>query len=245
MTYLDYLKEKLNIEKINSIIESNNKNSSIKYTLNIIELETINLFPKTSKTYICSKCLKEKVFNNESFYMCHFCADIRYLLCRDCYEDLYSNSKEKKEDDDFFKDFIMTEEEKKNENFEEMEEKLFEKIHKHPLLFLFNFDVKKKVYIVKELYDKYTQILMDKNNKKVIKSDIKICSVCSNYLFEDSKNMNIVLSHIKTENDYSQYSKTYEEIFICNNCFQTNEYQNMILKEESDNNFVILRCLTD
>ena len=245
LTYLDYINQHLKIDKINSIIESNNKNSSIKYTLNIIELETINLFPKTSKTYICSKCLKEKVFNNESFYMCHFCADVRYLLCRDCYEDLYSNSKEKKEDDDFFKDFIMTEEEKKNENFEEIEEKLFEKIHKHPLLFLFNFDVKKKVYIVKELYDKYTQILMDKNNKKVIKSDIKICSVCSNYLFEDSKNMNIVLSHIKTENDYSQYSKTYEEIFICSNCFQTNEYQNMILKEESDNNFVILRCLTD
>ena len=74
LTYLDYINPHLKIDKINSIIESNNKNSSIKYTLNIIELETINLFPKTSKTYICSKCLKEKVFNNESFYMCHFCA---------------------------------------------------------------------------------------------------------------------------------------------------------------------------
>lgn len=33
--------------------------------------------------------------------------------------------------------------------------------------------------------------------------------------------------------------------FICNECFETNEYQNIILKEETDNNFVILKLLTD
>ena len=244
LTYLDYIDQYLKIDKIKSIIEENNKNTSVKYTLNTRQLQTINLFHKSSKTFICSQCLKEKNFNNESFYMCYFCTDIKYMICRDCYEDLYINSKEKKEDDDFFKDFVMTESAKKNEGFDE-EEKLFEKIHKHPLLFLFNFEINKKSYIIKELYDKYIQILMNKSNKKIIKSEIKVCSVCSNYLFEDSKNINVVLSHIKTENDYSQYSKNYEEIFICNNCFQTNEYQNMILKEENDNNFVILRLLTD
>ena len=178
--------------------------------------------------------------------MCNFCRSIDYLLCKDCYEDLYTNSKEKKEDDDFFKDFIMSEPNQKNENYEEgNEEKLYEKIHEHPLLHLFNFDVKKSTYIIKDLYDKYIEILTNKNKKKINKSDIKICSICSNYLFDDSKNINIVLSHIKTKNDYSQYSKPYEEIFICNECFQTNEYQNILLKEEIDNNFVILRLLTD
>ena len=246
ITYLDFIKQNLKIDKISSIIESNNKNSSVKFTLNNVELKTINLFPKLTKTFICSKCLKQKVFNNESFYMCNFCRNIDYLLCRDCYEDLYTNSKEKKDDDDFFKDFIMTEPDQKNDNLEEGNEaKLYEKIHEHPLLHLFNFDTKKSTYILKDLYDKYIDILTNKNKRKVNKSDIKICSICSNYLFEDSKNINIVLSHIKTKNDYSQYSKTYEEIFICSECFQTNEYQNVLLKEEIDNNFVILRLLTD
>ena len=246
ITYLDFIKQNLKIDKINSIIESNNKNSSVKFSLNNIELKTINLFPKLTKTFICSKCLKEKLFNNESFYMCNFCRSIDYLLCKDCYEDLYTNSKEKKDDDDFFKDFIMSEPNQKNENYEEgNEEKLYEKIHEHPLLHLFNFDAKKSTYIIKDLYDKYIEILINKNKKKINKSDIKICSICSNYLFDDSKNINIVLSHIKTKNDYSQYSKPYEEIFICNECFQTNEYQNILLKEEIDNNFVILRLLTD
>ena len=246
LIYLDFLNQNLKLDKINSIIDYNNKNSSVKFLLNKIELKTINLLEKLSKTFICSQCLKEKVYNNESFYMCYFCKDIHYLLCRDCYEDLYSNSKEKKDDDDFFKDFIMTEQDKKNDNFEQdAEEKLYIKIHKHPILFLFNYNIKKKTYIVKDLYDKYIAYLTNKSDKKLNKSDIKICSVCSNYLFEDSKNISVVLSHIKTEHDYSQYSKPYEEIFICNECFQTNEYQNVILKEESDNNFVILRLLTD
>ena len=77
------------------------------------------------------------------------------------------------------------------------------------------------------------------------KSDIKVCFVCSNYLFEDSKNINVILSHIKTKSDFSQYDKPYDELFICNECFETNEYQNIILKEETDNNFVILKLLTD
>ena len=244
ITYLDFIKDNLKIDKINSIIESNNKNSSIKFNLNDLELKTTNLFPKLTKTFICSKCLKEKIFNNESFYMCNFCRSTDYLLCRDCYEDLYSSSKDKKEDDDFFKDFIMQEPSKKNIE-EEKEEKLYEKIHEHPLLFLFNFDAKKSTYIIKDLYDKYINVLTNKNKKKSKKSDIKICSVCSNYLFDDSKNISVVLSHIKTKNDYSQYSKPYDEIFICNECFETNEYQNAILKEETENNFVILTLLTD
>ena len=153
ITYLDFIKQNLKLDKINSIIESNNKNSSVKFTLNKIELKTINLFPKLTKTFICSKCLKQKVFNNESFYMCNFCRNIDFLLCRDCYEDLYSNSKEKKDDDDFFKDFIMTDTNQKNDNLEGNEERLYEKIHEHPLLHLFNFDTKKNTYIIKDLYD--------------------------------------------------------------------------------------------
>ena len=93
ITYLDYLKSYLKLDKINSIIESNNKNSSVKFKLNDIELKTMNLFPKITKKYICSKCLKEKEFNNESFYMCNTCRTTDYLICRNCYEDLYSASK--------------------------------------------------------------------------------------------------------------------------------------------------------
>ena len=246
ITYLDYLKSNIKLDKIKSIVESNNKNCSIKFKLNNIELKTLNLFPKITKKYVCSKCIKEKVFNNESFYMCNSCRETDFLICRDCYEDLYSSSKDKKEDDDFFKDFIMQDPSQKNAKLEEeKEEKLYEKIHEHPLLFLFNFDIKKNTYIIKDIYDKYIESLTNKSKKKVNKTDIKICSVCSNYLFEDSKDISVVLSHIKTKNDYSQYAKRYEEIFICNECFQTNEYQNVILKEETDNNFVILRLLTD
>ena len=250
ITYLDYLNSYIKLDKINSIIESNNKNSSVKFKLNSLELKTLNLFPKITKKYICSKCLKEKEFNNESFYMCNTCRTTDYLICRDCFEDLYTTSKDKKEDDDFFKDFIMQDadpNQKKVNAPEEIqnEEKLYEKIHEHPLLFLFNFDIKKNSFIIKDLYDKYMESLTNKNKKKGNKTDIKICSVCSNYLFEDSKNINVVLSNIKTKNDYSQYDKPYEEIFICNECFQTNEYQNVFLKEENDNNFVILRLLTD
>ena len=244
ISYFDFIKQHLKIDKINSIIEDNNKNSSIKFTLNATELKTINLFPKITKTYICSKCLKEKVFNNDSFYMCNFCRITDYLLCRDCYDDLYYSSKDKKEDDDFFKDFIMQDPSQKNPE-DEKEEKLYEKIHEHPLLFLFNFDTKKNTYILSDLYNKYIEILTSKSKKKMSKSDIKVCFVCSNYLFEDSKNINVILSHIKTKSDFSQYDKPYDELFICNECFETNEYQNIILKEETDNNFVILKLLTD
>ena len=246
ITYLDFIKQNLKIDKINSIIELNNKNSSMKIKLNNIELKTINLFPKITKTFICSKCLKEKVFNNESFYLCNYCKTSDYLLCKDCYEDLYSNSKNEKEDDEFFKDFIMQDYSRpQNLDLDQKEEKFYEKIHEHPLLFLFNFDTKKNTYIIKDLYDKYIDILTNKSKKTFIKGDIKICSICNNYLFEDSKNINLILSHIKVQKDFSYYSKLYEEVFICNECFLTNDYQNIILKEDSDNNIVILRLLTD
>ena len=216
----------------------------MKIKLNNYELETINLFPKLTKTFICSKCLKEKLFNNESFYLCTYCKTSDYLLCKDCYEDLYSNSKDQKDDDDFFKDFIM-QDSSPNLDSNEKEQKFYEKIHEHPLLFLFNFNINKNTFIIKDLYDKYLDLLANDNKKKFNKADIKICSVCNNYLFEDSKNISVILSHIKVQNDFSYYSKPYEEIFICNECFQTNDYQNAILKEENDNNFVILRLLKD
>ena len=132
-----------------------------------------------------------------------------------------------------------------NQNVKDQDnsEKFYEKIHKHPLLFFFDFNSEKKNYMIKELYEKYLKIL--KKNKKTSKSDIKICVICENYLFNDSKNISVVLSHIKNKNDYSQYSKPYDEIFICNECFQSNEYQNVLLKEETDNNFIILRLLNE
>ena len=153
ITYLDYLNSYIKLDKINSIIESNNKNSSVKFKLNNLELKTLNLFPKITKKYICSKCLKEKEFNNESFYMCNTCRTTDYLICRDCFEDLYTTSKDKKEDDDFFKDFIMQDADPNHKKVnvpEEVqnEEKLYEKIHEHPLLFLFNFDIKKNSFII-------------------------------------------------------------------------------------------------
>ena len=99
--------------------------------------------------------------------------------------------------------------------------------------------------MIKDIYEKYIDILTNGKNKKLNKSDIKICSICSNYLFEDAKNINVLVSHIKTKTDYSPYAKPYEEVFICNECFETNEYQNVILKEENDNNFIILSMLNE
>ena len=248
MTYLDYLKEKLNIEKINSIIESNNKNNSFIFSLKNIELNTINLFPKLTKTFICSKCLKSKQFNDESFYRCEFCRETDFLLCKQCYDELYQKSKNENNEDDFFKDFIMTEQNDNSNNDinndnNDIEEKIYKKIHEHPLLFLFNFNINKNTYMIKSLYDKYIDILV--NNKKMKKSDIKICSICSTYLFEDAKNINVILSHFKMKKDYGIYSKSFEELFICEKCFETNEYQNIILKEENDNNFIILNMLNE
>ena len=112
-------------------------------------------------------------------------------------------------------------------------------------VYIFNFDTKKKTYMIKNIYDKYIDILTNEKNKKGNKSDIKICSICNNYLFEDAKNINVMISHFKNKTDYSFYDKPYEEIFICNTCFESNEYQNVILKEENDNNFIILSMLNE
>ena len=248
ITYLDYLKQNLNLEKIYNILESNNKNSCFEISLKETELTTINLFPKLTKTFVCSKCLKSYPFHNESFYMCYSCKTIDYLLCKYCYDELYLNAKGNNEEDDFFKDFIMNDKNndiKDNEKVNEEENMLYTKIHEHPLLFLFNFDAKKNTYMIKDIYEKYIDILTNGKNKKLNKSDIKICSICSNYLFEDAKNINVLVSHIKTKTDYSPYAKPYEEVFICNECFETNEYQNVILKEENDNNFIILSMLNE
>ena len=242
VTYMDFLKQNLNLEKLNNIFESNNKNSSFKISIKDIELTTINLFPKLTKTFVCSKCLKSYQFNNESFYMCNFCRETDYLLCKNCYDEGYLNIKSTTEEDDFFKDFIMKDSDniKEDNNKKNSEDKLYTKIHEHPLLFMFNFDTKKKTYIIKSIYDKYIDELTNNKNNKSNKSDIKICSICSNYLFEDAKNINIIISHFQTKTDYSSYAKPFEEIYICNKCFESNEYQNIILKEENDNNFVIL-----
>ena len=242
LIYLDYLKQNINLEKINSLIDSNNKNSLFQISLKNIELNTINLFPKLTKTFVCSKCLKSYPFQNESFYLCNFCRETDFLMCKNCYDESYLNLKSTNDEDDFFKDFIM-----KDNNNKEKEENnnIYKKIHEHPLLYIFNFDTKKKTQMIKNIYDKYIDILTDKNNKKRNKSDIKICSICNTYLFEDAKNINVIVSHFKNKMDYSFYDKPYEEIFICNSCFESNEYQNVILKEENDNNFIILSMLNE
>ena len=242
LIYLDYLKQNINLEKINSLIDSNNKNSLFQISLKNIELNTINLFPKLTKTFVCSKCLKSYPFQNESFYLCNFCRETDFLMCKNCYDESYLNLKSTNDEDDFFKDFIM-----KDNNNKEKEENnnIYKKIHEHPLLYIFNFDTKKKTQMIKNIYDKYIDILTDKNNKKRNKSDIKICSICNTYLFEDAKNINVIVSHFKNKIDYSFYDKPYEEIFICNSCFESNEYQNVILKEENDNNFIILSMLNE
>ena len=242
LIYLDYLKQNINLEKINSLIDSNNKNSLFQISLKNIELNTINLFPKLTKTFVCSKCLKSYPFQNESFYLCNFCRETDFLMCKNCYDESYLNLKSTNDEDDFFKDFIM-----KDNNNKEKEENnnIYKKIHEHPLLYIFNFDTKKKTQMIKNIYDKYIDILTDKNNKKRNKSDIKICSICNTYLFEDAKNINVIVSHFKNKINYSFYDKPYEEIFICNSCFESNEYQNVILKEENDNNFIILSMLNE
>ena len=242
LIYLDYLKQNINLEKINSLIDSNNKNSMFQISLKNIELNTINLFPKLTKTFVCSKCLKSYPFQNESFYLCNFCRETDFLMCKNCYDESYLNLKSTNDEDDFFKDFIM-----KDNNNKEKEENnnIYKKIHEHPLLYIFNFDTKKKTQMIKNIYDKYIDILTNENNKKRNKSDIKICSICNTYLFEDAKNINVIVSHFKNKMDYSFYDKTYEEIFICNSCFESNEYQNVILKEENDNNFIILSMLNE
>ena len=245
--YLDYLKQNLNLEKINNLIQSNNKNSIFQISLKNIELTTINLFPKLTKTFVCSKCLKSYPFQNESFYLCNFCRETDYLLCKNCYDESYLNIKSTNDEDDFFKDFIMKDNSNgnSNNNNDKEENNLYKKIHEHPLLYIFNFDTKKKTYMIKNIYDKYIDILTNEKNKKGNKSDIKICSICNNYLFEDAKNINVMVSHFKNKTDYSFYDKPYEEIFICNTCFESNEYQNVILKEENDNNFIILSMLNE
>ena len=242
LIYLDYLKQNINLEKINSLIDSNNKNSLFQISLKNIELNTVNLFPKLTKTFVCSKCLKSYPFQNESFYLCNFCRETDFLMCKNCYDESYLNLKSTNDEDDFFKDFIM-----KDNNNKEKEENnnIYKKIHEHPLLYIFNFDTKKKTQMIKNIYDKYIDILTNENNKKRNKSDIKICSICNTYLFEDAKNINVIVSHFKNKIDYSFYDKPYEEIFICNSCFESNEYQNVILKEENDNNFIILSMLNE
>ena len=249
ITYLDYLKENLNLEKLYKIIEPNNKNTSFQISIKDIQLTTINLFPKLTKTFVCSKCLKSYPFHNESFYMCNFCRTTDYLLCKICYDELYLSIKSTNDEDDFFKDFIMKDnnniKDNQNNNDNNEENILYKKIHEHPLLFMFNFDSKKNTYVIKDISNKYIDMLTNEKNNKKNKADIKICSICSNYLFEDAKNINIIVSPFKSKKDYSFYDNPFEEIFICNACFESNEYQNVILKEENNNNFIILSMINE
>ena len=67
----------------------------------------------------------------------------------------------------------------------------------------------------------------------------------SAFSYEDKVKEAICDFKFKNKMDYSFYDKTYEEIFICNSCFESNEYQNVILKEENDNNFIILSMLNE
>ena len=52
---------------------------------------------------------------------------------------------------------------KKEDNDNNKEEKLYKKIHEHPLLFIYNFDITKQTYIIKSIYEKYLdEIINDK-----------------------------------------------------------------------------------
>ena len=227
LIYLDCINEN-NFDVMKKVISDNNtsssgKSSSIYIKLKEQKIETINLLENKQKNFKCQKCNKSYTLDLTSFYFCYKCQPHAFF-CDDCYRKYHESIKGKKK------------KKEKNEQSEQIQENNI--FHEHHLLLFYNYTQKKTAFIIKDELNKYMNIIENSRLKKTCKV---VCSFC--HINKHLLNSNVIISHLKknkiqnmgidnNDNDY--------EFIICDKCFKSNNFINVLLEEKSGNNFIIL-----
>ena len=235
--YIDYIKNKIDLNSLKSFMDED----VIKY--NEVEIKSNLILNQKIKKFKCTKCKNSFKIQGESFYLCLSCKDC--YICKNCYEDLLVTLNSDLTDDNYLKKILLDDYQAINNNDNEFVKNYLDKIHGHPLLFIFNYIENKNSYIISELFEKYSEIYL--NNKQIGKNEKVTCSCCGSYFYKDFRNLNIVLSHIKNnDSNIITDSKKYDEIFICNDCIYSKEFKSIYEKEITDdeNNLIFIKSLT-
>ena len=213
--YMDYLSSLLQIEQFEK--EMKKESSSIfSYQFHCLKTESVPL-PK-NKTIQCTRC-KSKLGTeaNDSFYLCLDCKDT-FTTCEQCFNEISQTKQD--EEDKFFQSLIMSSDSVKPPS------SVHE--HEHYLAYLFKPRYENRSLFVSEIYAKF--------HSSSVKKAISLCSFCDGYIYSDAPWLNVVLSHIKKSDEDS----TYNEIFICDSCFDSRKYAEYA-NEYAGDNLVILR----
>jgi hypothetical protein len=217
LLYLDYIPSE-NFENIKKLIHDNNvnnngKSSSIYIKIKEEQIKTIKLLENAQSVFECPKCNRSYTLDQNSFYFCNICKENSFF-CEECYRGFYDSVKIKKK------------KKIKEEN------NIF---HEHHLILFFKYNQNKSSYIIKEEYDKYIDILGNNKLKRIYKLD---CSICSNS--KSLINSNIIISHLKKRKVVNINKNENMEVIICDKCFKSINFTNIIDKENSNNNIIIL-----
>ena len=219
ITYLDYLSSQY-FEEIKKIIKDNHtnnsgKSSSIYIKLKEEKIETINLLENLHSVFECPKCNRSYTFDQNSFYFCNKCKENQYF-CEECYRGFSESVKALK----------------KNKAKGSQENNVF---HEHQLILFYKYNENKSSYIIKEVYNRFMDILGNNKLKRLYKVNCSFCSTTKRIL--DS---NIVISHLKKKKIEKININEDLEIIICNKCYKLKNFSNTILGENTDNNTIIL-----
>ena len=219
ITYFDNISSQ-NFEDIKNIVNDNNiansgKSSSIQIKIKEAKLETIKLLENLQSVFECPKCNRSYTFDQNSFYFCNKCKENQFF-CEECYKGFYDTVKVKK----------------KNKSKNTKENNIF---HEHHLILFYKYNQNKTSYIIKEIFNKYMDIFENNKMKRIYKLN---CCICQNS--KSLLNSNIILSHIKKMKVENIENYENMEIIVCNKCFKSMNFTNIILNEISDNNIIIL-----
>ena len=217
LIYLDYIKESF-INKIKDTISKNNNNNKSTIIIKINEhiISTFNPLPNNKTNFECPKCNGSYNLEQNSFYFCPQCKE-RSFFCEECYKTFNSANKNKNKT-------------------KEKEKQIF---HEHHLILFYKYSQNKTSFIIKDIYNKYMNLLKGKKSKKNFKINCDICTKEEN--FNKAK---VIISHFKKkkvdDNNLIDYNiNNIEEIAICNRCFKSNLTANILEEEYTDNNIII------
>ena len=217
LIYLDYIKESF-INKIKDTISKNNNNnkSTINIKINEHIISTFNPLPNNKTNFECPKCNRSYNLERNSFYFCTQCKETSFF-CEECYKTFNSANKNKNKT-------------------KEKEKQIF---HEHHLILFYKYSQNKTSFIIKDIYNKYMNLLKGKKSKKNFKINCDICTKEEN--FNKAK---VIISHFKKkkvdDNNLIDYNiNNIEEIAICNRCFKSNLTANILEEEYTDNNIII------
>ena len=219
LIYLDYIQSQ-NFENIKTIIKDNNinnngKSSSIYIKIKEEQIKTLNLLENAQSVFVCPKCNRSYTLAQNSFYFCNKCKENSFF-CEECYKGFYDSVK------------II----KKKKGKPPQDNNIF---HEHPLILFYKYNQNKTSYIIKEEYNKYIDILSNNKLKRIYKLKCSICSTTKNLI-----NSNIIISHLKKKKVDNLNKIENMEIIICDKCFSSINFTNIIEKENSNNNIIIL-----